>query len=174
MGGSRFLTPWRWCLLAALTATAWLAGAVGPKPLQAGDPAFVGLLALATEPDVAKKLALSDEVIDKLETLIEQREGEALELALKLKDLPAEERAAQMKPFVAESERLGFVHLEEAQRIKLQQIRVFRAGLATLGEPEIADRVGLLPEQRTEIAQLLQNRTADLARGTSLERASAR
>ena len=134
----------------------------------------MGLLALATEPDVAKKLGLSEEVIEKLETLIEQREGEALELALKLKDLPADERVAQMKPFVAESERLGFVHFEEAQLIKLQQIRVFRAGLATLGEPDIADRVGLLPEQRAEIVQLLQNRTADLARGTSQERASAR
>ncbi|MFM7070976.1 MAG: secretin N-terminal domain-containing protein, partial [Planctomycetota bacterium] len=174
MGGSRILTLRRWCLLAALTAAACWAGLAVPRMILAGDPAFVGLLALATEPDVAKKLGLSDEVINKLETLIEQREGEALELALKLKDLPADERTAQMKPFVAESERLGFMNLDEPQLVKLQQIRVFRAGLATLGEPDIADRVGLLPEQRTEIDQLLQSRATDLARGTSQERASAR
>jgi type II secretory pathway component GspD/PulD (secretin) len=153
---------------------AYWVGFAAPRTILAGDPAFVGLLALATEPDVAKKLGLSDEVIEKLETLIEQRESEALELALKLKDLPADERTAQMKPFVAESERLGFMHFEEPQLVKLHQIRVFRAGLATLGEPDIADRVGLLPEQRTEIAQLLQNRATDLTRGTSQERATAR
>ena len=63
----------------------------------AAEPEFVGVLALAVEAEVAVKLALTDQQREDLEELIDQRESQALELALQLKDAPPAEREAKRK-----------------------------------------------------------------------------
>jgi type II secretory pathway component GspD/PulD (secretin) len=142
--------------------------------VQAADPAFVGGVALALDGDVAKQLGLSPEVLEKLQAIADQRENQALELALKIKDLPADQQALELKPFVAESEKLGLALLTDEQRLRLSQIRVQRAGLSSLGDPAVAERVGLSEEQRQEVARLLQSRTVEMARGTTAERELAK
>ncbi|MFO0871142.1 MAG: secretin N-terminal domain-containing protein [Pirellulales bacterium] len=181
MTGTTFATghPWanglrRTFLWTASCLLAVSGMAVSSASAQAADPAFVGLVALALEPEVAQQLKLDPEVVGKLEKLADERETAALELALEIKNLPADERAARLKPFVAESERLGLAELTAEQRTRLAQLRIFRGGLATLGEDEIAEQVGLRPEQRAEIGKLLQSRSAELAKGTSQERDQAR
>lgn len=170
LAGSRLAIPYRWGFWAALV----LVFAPTPIDARAADPAFVGTLALAVDPEVAQQLKIPPEVREKLQTIVDQRESEALELALTIKDLPADERAAQLRPFVLESERQGLALLSDNQRTRLAQMRIFRAGLASLMEPAIAEKLGLKEEQRAEIAQLLQSRAAELGKGTTQEREMAR
>ncbi|MFO0903627.1 MAG: secretin N-terminal domain-containing protein [Pirellulales bacterium] len=145
-----------------------------PWVVAAADPAFVGILATAVDPEVAKQIELDPEKLQQLLTLIDKREAAAVDLALQIKDLPPAERDAKLKPFVDESERLGIVFLTPLQRTKVMQIRIARAGLASLGEPEVALRVRLTDEQKGQVAELLKGRTAELARGTSSDREAAR
>ena len=129
----------------------------------AAEPDFVGVLALAIEDDVAKALALTDEQKEKLLQLIDAREGEALELALKLKDLPESERAEKLEPFRRDSELKGLALLNRVQQVRLEQIRIERKGLATLAEPGIAEKLELTAEQQTQVAELLKQRDERLS-----------
>ncbi|MEX0713707.1 MAG: secretin N-terminal domain-containing protein [Pirellulales bacterium] len=86
------------------------------------EPDFVGVLALAIDDEAAANLELSDEQRAKLLAVIDQREDEALELALEIKDLPPAERADRLAPFRRESERLGLAVLDEQQREKLRAL----------------------------------------------------
>lgn len=137
--------------------------------VQAADASFVGLLALAVEKGVAAQLELSEETRAKLLQLIDQRESQALEIVQENRDLPPPEQAARLLPFVAESERLGFQLLTLAQREKLQQIRIARSGMLTLGEDGLAGPLGLNAQQRTQVRELLQQRATDLTRGGESE-----
>src|SRR4030095_1831072 len=47
----------------------------------AADPAFVGVLSLVVEPDVAKELGLSDEIKAKVLAVVDKREQEVVGLA---------------------------------------------------------------------------------------------
>jgi len=136
----------------------------------AADASFVGVLAFASEKDVAERLGLSEEVQAKLNELIERREGEALEIVLANKDLPPTAQTARLVPFVAESERQGFALLTVAQREKLQQIRIARQGMSALAEPGLVQSLGLSEEQQATVKQLLSERANDLTKGGENER----
>ena len=90
----------------------------------AAEPAFVGRLAVAVDPQVAKDLGLPDDVKKKLETIINDREKEALELVSQVKGLRPAEREAKLAPFVAESEKLGYALLTDEQITKLNKLAV--------------------------------------------------
>lgn len=137
---------------------------------RAADPSFVGALAIAVEEGVAERLGLSDEVKAKLVELINLREDQALEIVLANKDLPPVEQTARLVPFVIESERLGFALLTVTQREKLQHIRLARQGMSSLGEPGVAQSVGLSEKQQATVKQLLEQRAVDLTKGGESER----
>ncbi|MFM2094144.1 MAG: hypothetical protein RIS70_1268 [Planctomycetota bacterium] len=146
-------------LLAA--GAVWLAlVSISMQITRAADAAFVGVLALASEDSVARKLGLSDEVRQQLAQIVQQRETAALELALELKGLAPAERTAKLAPFVAESEKQGLALLTDAQKQQLEQLRIAKAGLLTLLESKVADEVGLSDEQKTQIAELAKKREA--------------
>ncbi|MFH1264727.1 MAG: secretin N-terminal domain-containing protein, partial [Planctomycetota bacterium] len=127
------------------------------------EPEFVGSLALAVEDDVARLLELTAEQKAALLRLINAREDEALELALRVQELPPDEREQELAPFRRVSEQKGLELLSAEQRERLAQIRVQRAGLSTLSEPEIAGRLELTDEQRAQVAELLRQRAEQLA-----------
>lgn len=141
---------------------------------QAADPAFVGKLALLAEKDVADELGLSEEVRTKLAEIIDRREEAALEPALKVKQLPPQEQARLMAPFVAESEQIGMALLTDVQREKLEKIRLQREGMATLVEPQIATMLGLSDEQKQQVKTLLEERAVETAKGGEEERRVAK
>jgi type II secretory pathway component GspD/PulD (secretin) len=136
----------------------------------AADSAFVGILALAVDDAASKQLELSDETKAKLIELIDKREEEALGLALAIKDLPADQRAARLAPFVAESERQGLELLSDAQRTRLAQIQLASAGMSALADVKLAKQLELTDEQQAQIKTLIQQRAADLTQGGEDER----
>jgi len=136
----------------------------------AADPAFVGVLAIAMEDGVAARLGLSDEAKAKLTELINLREDEALGIVMANKDLPPFEQTARLVPFVKESERQGFALLTVIQREKLHQIHIARQGMSSLGEPGVAQMIGLSGEQQATVKQLLDERAVDMTKGGENER----
>ena len=90
----------------ATVASVVMAVALSLPTLQASgaDPVFVGALSLIEESDVAEQLHLTAKQKEKLLALIESRENEAVELAMKLRGLSAAEREKELAPFRRESE----------------------------------------------------------------------
>lgn len=118
----------------------------------AADPAFVGVLALASEPAVAKELGLSEEVLKQLNELIGKREDEVGTLVLNLpKDLPQADKDAKMAEFASESESQGLKLLTAEQQTKLQQIRIRRLGPVALLEKAIGEKVAITDRQRGQL-----------------------
>lgn len=136
----------------------------------AAEPQFVGTLAMAVEPETAQLLGLSEETRQKLLELIERREREALKLTLENRDLPPPELARRLEPFVAESERMGYALLTLEQRARLNQLKVARGGMTSLADDEVAQALGLSPEQRAQVESLLRQRAADMAVGGEYQR----
>jgi len=138
--------------------------AVSPcVPAQAAESEFVGVLTLAVENDVAEQLKLTAAQKQKLLELIDARENEALELALELKDLSPAERAERLAPFRRQSESRGLAILDPPQRVRLEQIRLQRAGLAALVDLEVAEKLKLTDSQKTQLAAIRAKRTKELA-----------
>jgi hypothetical protein len=160
------------CICLSASAIAW-AGFWSPI-LRGADPAFVGILALAADEDVAQDLQLTPELRAKLSELIDARESEVADLALEIKDLPASERTARLAPFVAESEKQGLALLTDEQKTRLEQIRISKAGWSTLAEPEIAGQLDLSPEQKDQIAKLTATMQTETSKGGELERLRAK
>lgn len=100
-------------LIRMLVAVALLLG--GASELVAADAELVGLLALATEPDSAKSLDLSDEQVERLYDLLDSREEAALSLASQVRDLSPEERAEKLRPLRVESQRKMAGLMSDAQ-----------------------------------------------------------
>ena len=140
---------------------------------RAADPTFVGKLAYAIDEEGIKRLGLSDAVKDQLIKLIDQREREALNMALELKDLPPAEATARLAPFVAESEKMGAALLTVEQRAVLGQMGIARRGLSSLADGELSTMLELTDEQKTQIGELLVERTKELAKGGENERRAA-
>lgn len=136
----------------------------------AADPAFVGVLALAVDDQVAERIGLTGQTKAKLLELIDRREEEAIEMVLTIRDLSAAEQVAKLSPFVAESERQGLELLSVAQREKLQAIRVAREGMTALGEAWMAASLGLSDEQQAKVADLLKQRAVELTKGGENQR----
>ncbi|MFM8251536.1 MAG: secretin N-terminal domain-containing protein, partial [Planctomycetota bacterium] len=143
-------------------------------PVMAADPAFVGILALIADGDVATQIGLTEDARTKLIEFIKKREDEAESLVLSSRTLPPEEKAAKVKAFLDESEKQGFALLTAEQRTKLQQVRLERAGLSTLAEAPIADSLKLTDAQKSEVKKLLEQRASDLGRGNERERQLAK
>ena len=122
---------------------------------------------MAVEEEGVRRLALNEETRAKLVQLIDRREQEALNLVLSLRDLPPAERAARLAPFVQESERMGMELLTLEQRNVLDQMRTARAGLASLGEANVAQVLNLSTEQRAAVQRLLEQRAEILKVGKS-------
>ena len=140
----------------------------------AADPAFVGVLALTVDDEGARHLQLSDEVRNQLKELIDRREKEAVEIAMRIKDLPPEVRAAQLAPFVAESEQLGMKLLSLEQRSRLESAAVADGRApASFAEPEMDKRLGLTAEQVAEIKRLLEERAKAMTSGGDDDRRAA-
>jgi type II secretory pathway component GspD/PulD (secretin) len=141
--------------------------------VQAADPAFVGVLAMAVEPDVVKHLELSDEVKGKLLELIDKREQEVQELALN-KELPADEKAAKMAEFVAESEKQGLALLTDDQRAKLSQARIAKLGMMGLSDPKIAESIGLTRVEQLEINKIIGYYESVMSTGSEVQKRAAK
>jgi type II secretory pathway component GspD/PulD (secretin) len=155
--------------LAALLIAAWCSPSV-----QAADPTFVGVLALASEDDVAKELNLSDEVRERLLELIDQRELAALALVQRIRELSPEEKEAALAPFVAESERLGLALLMPDQVKRLRELQLLRRGLSALADPQFASRLQLSEDQQAEVDRLLAEREEKLAAAEEDRRSAIR
>jgi type II secretory pathway component GspD/PulD (secretin) len=140
----------------------------------AANPDFVGDLALIADAEVSKELGLSEAERERIIAFIDDREIEAIELALSIKRLSKEEQKEKLAPFVAESEKRGFALLTPQQQQKLRQIRVAREGLATLETEQVADAVGLDAAQQARVSQVLGDLKGRMASGTETERRVAR
>ncbi|MCC7087337.1 MAG: hypothetical protein IT427_20235 [Pirellulales bacterium] len=125
---------------------------------RAADATIVGVLSIASEPNVATELSLSDDVHEKLAKLIDRREADALELSYQIKDLPAAERDARLRSFREESEILGLNLLSQVQRQRLEQLRLARSGLAALAETQISEKLKIKVDQRDVIVDLIRQR----------------
>jgi hypothetical protein len=151
-------------LLIALVTFALSRGAI------AADATIVGVLAVAIDADVAKELGLTDETLQKLVKLVDQREGAALELAYSMKkDAPAAEKDAKLREFREESEQLGLKLLSDAQRQRLEQIHLERGGLASLADSRIAEKLKLSVDQTGAIADLIKQRDDALSKTSGNE-----
>src|SRR5262245_61094028 len=104
--------------LLLICSMALLMGLIGQA--MAAEAAVVGKLALIEDPEVAKELALADDVRKKLQDLIKAREQEALGMTARLKGQPPAKQAETLAPFVTESEKLGKALLDDNQWAKLE------------------------------------------------------
>ena len=136
----------------------------------AADATFVGSLATIVEDDVAAALKIDKETLGKLNTLITDREDEALELVLKINDLPRAEQDAKLAPFVVESERRGLALLTDTQRALLKKVLTARRGMASLADAEVAEELKLSAEQSAAVKSLMEQRAADLERNGPAKR----
>lgn len=152
----------------------FLAVIAGPERAAAADPAFVGKLALAAEPDVAQELGLSEDVQAKLAAIVDKRESEAVNLAAELRGLTPEEQNAKMAPFVAESEKQGLELLTDEQQAKLGQLHVAKAGMAGLADPSIAAPLKITAEQKAQIDKLVGEFKSVMATGSDTQKQAAR
>ena len=123
------------------------------------DPQLVGILALATEPEMARQLELSEAQLQQLQAIIKDRESRGLALGQSLRELPPSERDERQRQFVRDSERAGFAVLDAQQQSRLQQIRIAKLGMASLLEDEIAETVGLSAGQRDQFRTIADSRT---------------
>lgn len=157
------------CLLCLIVALGLVLGGAAV----AADPAFVGVLSLVVEPDVAKELGLSDEVNAKVLAVIDKREQEVVGLASD-KELPPEEKAAKLAEFVAESEKQGLALLSDEQKAKLARLRVARLGMLGLADAKIATDLGITRVQQQEIEKLVKEYNDTMASGSDLLKKLAR
>ncbi|TWT95865.1 Bacterial type II/III secretion system short domain protein [Botrimarina colliarenosi] len=128
-----------------------LAAVVAALPAGAAETEIVGLLAVAIEPDVAKQLGLSDELLGRLQSLADDREMKGMSRAMKVARLPREEQVAQLADFRAESEQLALAMLDEKQAAKLREIATAR------------DDAALKPVESTaEVAEDAEMSTAEV------------
>src|SRR5262245_33296127 len=146
---------------------------VSAATVAAADPAFVGVLSLAVEQDVAKELGLSDEVKGQLVALIDKREQEVQPLALN-KELPAEERTQKLAEFVAESEKQGLALLTDEQKTKLGHLRIAKLGMIGLSDAKIAADLNITRVQQLEIEKLIKEYNDTMASGSDFQKKLAR
>jgi len=126
----------------------------------AAEADVVGILALALEEDVSKSLGISPQVREQLLDLVDHREMDALDIALRIRSLPAAEQAAQLAPYRAKSEQMGLLLLTAKQRKALLAISAKRAGLESLAKSGVAARLKLSAEQREDVKRLISERDA--------------
>ena len=101
----------------------------------AGNPDFVGVLAYITEAGNAAELGLTQDQLERLETIIKRHESQQLSFASELRRLPSAERRARESENIRSIEREGFALLTSAQQSKAEMWRLQKLGPAALLEP---------------------------------------
>ncbi|MCA9151399.1 MAG: hypothetical protein KDA92_18935, partial [Planctomycetales bacterium] len=129
--------------------------------VEAADPAFVGSLALLSEPSVAQRVKLTPEQQQQIDALIQRRESAAVELAITTKGLEPAERDRRQAEFAAESEKEGFAILSQEQQGELRRFSLGREGLAAMLRPEVAQLLSLTDEQKAGMQKLFEQRAGE-------------
>jgi type II secretory pathway component GspD/PulD (secretin) len=148
--------------------------AAGVCQAAAADPAFVGKLAVAVDPEVARELGLSDETLQKLKEIVDQREKEVVDLVGKLKGQSPAKQSEALAPFVAESEKLGLALLTDVQQAKLNKLAISRQGMIGVLQPEIANQLQFTDDQKAEIGKLINEYRGTMSRGNDFLKRVAR
>jgi type II secretory pathway component GspD/PulD (secretin) len=129
----------------------------------AADPQFLGGLATLSDSNLAKQLELTDQQKQALEALVEKREQAVVGLVQEIKDLEPAQQAAKIRPFRAQSERLGEKILNPIQQKTWRTMRLRSQGLAALGRADVIVRLKISDDQQAKISQLLNAREVALA-----------
>ena len=131
----------------------------GVSNLQAsGSPDLVGILAAITEPGNAAELGLTQDQLDRLESLIKQHEKQALSFSAQIRQLPSAEQQAKQAENIRLVERQGMAFLTDAQRSKAEMWRLQKLGPVALIEPEVAGLMGVSDEQISKIRNVLEGK----------------
>src|SRR5262245_457127 len=170
-GKSMRTLPFAFAIAALLLSMA----AAGAATAAEADPTFLGKLAALGDPQVQRDLGLTDDAKNKITELINQRMKDVQETVLSLpKNISPAEKQAKLAPFVAESERLGLNLLTDEQQPKFEKIRIIRAGMIGLAEPDLAEKLQLTDKQKEDIAKDVENYKKAMATGTEIQKKSAR
>ena len=125
--------------------------AANPALAQRGGIGFGGdPLMLAAQESVQKELSLSEEQIDKLEEAGEQRR----EAFQSLEGASREERMAAMEESRKKSSAAIAEILKPEQAKRLKEISLQQQGVWALGNPEVAEAIGLSDEQKKQVAAI--------------------
>lgn len=153
--GLRRSRPWLavWFTLATVTCAT-----VG----RAAEREVVGVLALALEPEIAQQIGLTPTQLAQINQIVVDREAEVLDIAADFRGLTPDERFAKLAPFRKETEEKGLAALSPQQRAKLEQLRFKRYGLSLLGDPVIAERLRIPPDQQAAVRQAVKAREEKL------------
>ena len=127
------------------------------------EPEFVGMLAIAVEEDVAKRIGLDEPQRQRLQELIENRENAVTKLRTELKNLSNEDEQIRLAEFRHESEAKGKELLKPDQWESLRRVWLKRRGMESLADKKIADLLNLSEEQRRKLMDLLQQRRERMA-----------
>lgn len=104
---------------------------------------YLGVLPEILKPEVAERLELDEDQLDKLRVLQRSRLSAAVGLGQMLREAPLSQQDELKSEFAGESEALAFKILTEEQRQKLSVYRVEWLGLLSLAEPKIAEQLNL-------------------------------
>ncbi len=133
---------------------------------------YLGVLPEILKPEVAERLELDEDQLDKLRALQRSRLSAAVGLGQMLREAPLSQQDELKSEFAAESEALAFNILAEDQRQKLSVYRVEWLGLLSLAEPKIAEQLNLADWQLELVSQWKGNVRA-AQRGPAAERVRA-
>ena len=131
--------------------------------MQAANPEFVGVLALAVEDGTARELGLEAAVLAQLKDVVSERERGVLDLQDELQGLSPAERDARLAEYRQQSEQAGLKLLSAEQRDRLEQLRLAAAGMDSLAEAKVAENLQLSPEQQEQVQMLLAEKKQALA-----------
>ncbi len=136
--------------------------AVCGVPLQAADrpvPEEGALeVVLLRQQSVQKELKLTQDEIDK----IHKHCAMQWEKAQKISKLAEPERDRQFDVLTQENDRFVAATLTKEQRKRLQEIMLQIAGLLCLSKPDVAQQLGLTPEQKQRLPQLQKTARAEM------------
>ena len=124
-----------------------------------GSPDLVGILASITEPGNAAELGLTQDQLDRLESLIKQHESQALTFSAQIRQLPSAEQKVKKAENIRLVERQGLAFLTDAQRSKAEMWRLQKLGPVALIDPEVAGLMGVSDEQIAKIRNVLEGKS---------------
>ncbi|MCA9074554.1 MAG: hypothetical protein KDA93_05940 [Planctomycetaceae bacterium] len=127
-----------------------------------------GMLGTLRDDEVRSEIGITDDQQQKLDELAEsmQDRGAFGDLFQRMQNAESdEERSALREEMRAafderrrEAEEQVKTILNEQQVTRLQQVSLQRQGLRAIGEAEVADSIGLSDEQKSQVAELLEQR----------------
>ncbi len=132
----------------------WIPAAVSlvtllsPCTVSAAESLLVGAADLAVKPAIAEQLELDEQQLDAIWQLIDRREKAGFETVMRLKDLSADERREQLRPFRLESQRQLAAILTDDQIETLDALR--DANIDPNYEPLLAEEQGVGSKEQGE------------------------